>query len=73
MAEDVKQSEIVAKLGFTQAFVSQLFSGERRLGWENSKIVAKMLGLDPAYVKDAPTEELREILKRTVTETNGGN
>ena len=53
----LKQSEVAAKLGKLQSYISKVELGERRLDVIEFSRVAQAVGLDPVRV-------LREVLKK---------
>lgn len=60
----MKQNEIAKILGISDAMVSMVLSGERRLSVENAKAAGELFGVDWTVFFDGDVETIRRIFER---------
>jgi hypothetical protein len=64
MSREKTQNGKAKELGLSGPFLSQVLSGERNFGWEQSKRIAAVIGCDPAVLKDATPDKKRDLIDR---------
>lgn len=60
----MKRSEIAEALGITEAMISYVLKGERRLSVENAKAAAELFGVEWTVFFDGDVETIRKVFER---------
>lgn len=65
------QTEIAARLGVTQSYISKYFKGKLQCSLKVAKKMTELFGQDPLFWMDSPLEKRRSVVGNQVKQNNG--